>query len=248
MAGAIKREQQQRQRATQRLDILSRQLHTSLVERSTSSKSSISQASSGSGLSTPTASSSTSRSSVESSQNTPPSSAASSDTSIPPKPRFRFYLAASFIGKPLEAGPDGKAIHPKYAFDFAQDSPVRKWRDEILRLQKDKQVTPGDDFLFTLTNKKSGSCSFGLADGVGGWSESRVNPALFAQTLMYHAQQEAQRLDGQTKDWSKEGVYPHDILKCAYEDTLKEEDVKAGSATAIICTLDPFNGRMMAAK
>lgn len=29
--------------------------------------------------------------------------------------------------------------------------------------------------------------SFGVADGVGGWVESGVDPSLFAQALMYHA-------------------------------------------------------------
>jgi len=82
--------------------------------------------------------------------------------------------------------------------------------------------------------------SFGVADGVGGWALSGVDPSLFSQALMYHAHRYAKagwagepEVDA-TKDYKdREAVegwelHPRDCLKWAYQATLRERAVKAG--------------------
>ena len=49
----------------------------------------------------------------------------------------------------------------------------------------------GEDALLFEQMKGEGDVIFGVADGVGGWSENGVDPALFSQSLMYHAAQYA---------------------------------------------------------
>ena len=63
-------------------------------------------------------------------------------------------------------------------------------------------------------------------DGVGGWSESGVDPSVFSQALMYHAHQAA--LASASTGDSLGVVYPHDILQQAYDGVIAEEDVVAG--------------------
>lgn len=82
--------------------------------------------------------------------------------------------------------------------------------------------------------------SFGVADGVGGWASSGVDPSLFSQTLMYHSHRYAKggwagepEVDA-TQDYeAREAVegwelHPRDCLKLAYQATLRERAVIAG--------------------
>jgi len=82
--------------------------------------------------------------------------------------------------------------------------------------------------------------SFGVADGVGGWVESGVDPSLFSQALMYHAHRYSRsawagepEIDP-TMDYEEreqiEGweMTPHECLDLAYGGVLREKYVQAG--------------------
>lgn len=82
--------------------------------------------------------------------------------------------------------------------------------------------------------------SFGVADGVGGWASSGVDPSLFSQALMYHSHRYAKvgwpgepEVDT-TQDYEDqealEGweLHPLECLKLAYQATLRERSVIAG--------------------
>lgn len=83
--------------------------------------------------------------------------------------------------------------------------------------------------------------SFGVADGVGGWSDSGVDPALFSQALMYHAHRYSRNawagepeIDP-TMDYEEreqvEGweMTPYECLDLAYGGVLREKYVQAGT-------------------
>jgi protein phosphatase PTC7 len=82
--------------------------------------------------------------------------------------------------------------------------------------------------------------SFGLADGVGGWVDSGVDPSLFSQALMYHAHRYSRNawagepeIDP-TMDYEEreqiEGweMTPYECLDLAYGGVLREKFVQAG--------------------
>jgi protein phosphatase PTC7 len=84
--------------------------------------------------------------------------------------------------------------------------------------------------------------SFGVADGVGGWVDSGVDPALFSQALMYHAHSYSRNawagepeidptLDyeerEQVEGWE---VTPYECLDLAYGGVLREKIVQAGKS------------------
>jgi protein phosphatase PTC7 len=84
--------------------------------------------------------------------------------------------------------------------------------------------------------------SFGVADGVGGWVESGVDPSLFSQALMYHAHRYSRsawagepEIDP-TMDYEEreqiEGweMTPYECLDLAYGGVLREKYVQAGEA------------------
>ncbi len=82
--------------------------------------------------------------------------------------------------------------------------------------------------------------SFGVADGVGGWIESGVDPSLFSQALMYHAHRYSRNawagepeidptLDYEEREqiegWE---MTPFECLDLAYQGVLREKSVQAG--------------------
>ena len=86
--------------------------------------------------------------------------------------------------------------------------------------------------------------SFGVADGVGGWVDSGVDPALFSQALMYHAHRYSRNawagepeIDP-TMDYEEreqiEGweMTPYECLDLAYGGVLREKYVQAGVCRA----------------
>lgn len=119
--------------------------------------------------------------------------------------------------------------------------------------------------------------SFGVADGVGGWVESGVDPSLFSQALMYHAHRYSRNawagepeidptLDYEEREqiegWE---MTPYECLDLAYHGVLREKMVQAGmflancvisvsltchsgSSTACIISLNAANGLLRSAK
>ncbi|KAH9901361.1 protein serine/threonine phosphatase 2C [Cubamyces lactineus] len=173
-----------------------------------------------------------------------------------PRP-YRFHVGASWAGKPHD--PRGPRVKSS---PFPPDSPIGKWRDQMLS----KPNTPagkhiGEDFFYVqdMREKSLKGISLGVADGVGGWTESGVDPSLFSQALMYHAHryskaawpgepevdptQEYEERE-QVEGWE---LTPLECLESAYGGVLRERNVLAGSSTACVMTLNASNGLLRAA-
>lgn len=71
-----------------------------------------------------------------------------------------------------------------------------------------------------------------IDSGVGGWSESGVDPGVFSQALMYYAQKTTDDLRKEaTKSENQETgspLYPHDLLRAAYDAVMHDKEVVAG--------------------
>ena len=82
--------------------------------------------------------------------------------------------------------------------------------------------------------------ALGIADGVGGWVETGVDPSLFSQALMYHAHRysttgwpgepEIDPTQDYEESQSVEGweLLPADCLQLAHQGVLRERNVIAG--------------------
>ena len=173
----------------------------------------------------------------------PFSTSAASSSSAPPGP-FRFAVGQAFHAKPSDPsprkGPDGKPLK-QVQQGFAAESPLARWRDESLKAMP---WGAGHDWLFS-EETQGGGVVVGIADGVGGWEESGVNPAFFAQALLYHA---SEHVKNGAKRGQGQGQGPRTILRAAYDDVVKDPGVVAGSSTACIVCLDGTRGTLEAAK
>ncbi|KAF8350716.1 hypothetical protein F5887DRAFT_1058744 [Amanita rubescens] len=149
---------------------------------------------------------------------------------------YTFHLGASWAAKPND--PYEKLVK----IPFPSDSLIGSWRDKILAWPKRIQSKdPGEDFLYIQTG-----ISFGVADGVGGWTVSGVDPALFSQALMYHAHRYSRNawpgepeidptLDYEEREqiegWE---MTPVECLDLAYGGVLRETFVQAGESNLVL--------------
>ncbi|KAK4058633.1 Protein phosphatase 2C 7 [Microbotryomycetes sp. JL221] len=146
----------------------------------------------------------------------------------------------------VHARPDWRARQSRVVRQgFDKSHPVAQWRDAILR---DCPWGAGEDwFMLDRTSAmatqdaasqlagKGGvtdaeameTVVMAVADGVGGWTESGVDPSHFSQALMFYAHNSVNQ--GTTD--------PKKILEEAYDQVLKEKRVVAGSSTACVLAI-----------
>ncbi|KAF8275027.1 phosphatase 2C-like domain-containing protein [Lactarius quietus] len=174
-------------------------------------------------------------------------------TSTMPRP-YRFHVCANWLSAPPEHGMKKRSV------PFPADSPIGIWRDLSLAWPRPgNSKTPGEDFFYVQEMQGQSGISFGVADGVGGWASSGVDPSLFSQALMYHSHRYAKvgwpgepEVDT-TQDYEDreaiEGweLHPRECLKLAYQATLRERSVIAGSSTACLINLNASSGLLRAA-
>ncbi|KIP09148.1 hypothetical protein PHLGIDRAFT_29246 [Phlebiopsis gigantea 11061_1 CR5-6] len=166
-----------------------------------------------------------------------------------PRP-YRFHVGASWAGKPAQ--PRQRQLNTQ---PFASDSEIGQWRDHVLSRPNDSMGRHiGEDFFYIQEG-----ISLGVADGVGGWVDSGVDPSLFSQALMYHAHRYAKQgwagepeIDP-TQDYEDreqvEGweLTPMECMDLAHGGVMREKGIMAGSSTACIVNINASSGLLRAA-
>ena len=71
----------------------------------------------------------------------------------------------------------------------------------------------------------------GVADGVGGWIESNIDPAIFARCLCDNM---AQITATCSTKLSVEYEYPRKLLELGYKAVMEDSDVIGGGSTACV--------------
>ncbi|KAH0830559.1 phosphatase 2C-like domain-containing protein [Lanmaoa asiatica] len=149
-------------------------------------------------------------------------------------------LRVSWAPKP----PDPKLT--RFHTAFSADSQLGKWRDAMLAHPKHSlSKDAGEDFFYHTEARPLG-VAFGVADGVGGWVDSGVDPSLFAQALMYCAHNHSRdswagepEIDPtqdhedhhDVRGWE---ITPYECLDLAYRRVLGEQLVEAGGLMPLL--------------
>ncbi|KAF9154016.1 Protein phosphatase PTC7 [Linnemannia schmuckeri] len=205
----------------------------------------------------------TSASSIAGGASTTSSAAASSPSSVPSPASqiaFNYLLAASWHPKSrhrkassaLSASGSSSSSSSASSSEDDNDESKTKWWKQKLRAGK---VDAGEDAFFHVSTPSR--VALGVADGVGGWSEVGVDPALFSWALMDNAEAVARLTDvdqsgADAKDSQTDhsaGKIPLDaqtILDGAYSELVQSGKVEAGSSTACILSLCKVTGTLRA--
>ncbi|KAF5858485.1 hypothetical protein ETB97_004326 [Aspergillus alliaceus] len=142
--------------------------------------------------------------------------------------RISYRVAASSSGK-------GSRFHPaKNTSDFNPHlhralGVATDVKSAAIRRQR--RPDSGEDAFFVsqVGQHNNGAIAFAVADGVGGWSESRVDPADFSHALCGYMAETA-------LDWdvSAEQLRAKNLLQAGYDQVVADESICAGGSTASV--------------
>lgn len=90
--------------------------------------------------------------------------------------------------------------------------------------------TSGQDAFFVSRIGDSNNMAFGVADGVGGWSESGIDSAHFSHGLCEHVIQVAESTESAAEAW----IGAQKLLQKAYDGVVADESISGGGSTACV--------------
>ena len=144
---------------------------------------------------------------------------------------FNYRIAASF-------SPKGHRFNPKqgvYSFDLER----HQRRNRAIR----SRVKSGQDAFFVSGIGNSTNVAFGVADGVGGWSESGIDSAHFSHGLCGYLAKTAEN----TEDGLEAKLRVGPLLQKAYDAVLSDLSIPGGGSTACIA-IGQTDGNLEVAK
>ncbi|PLB44758.1 protein serine/threonine phosphatase 2C [Aspergillus steynii IBT 23096] len=151
-------------------------------------------------------------------------------------PRISYRIAASASGK-------GRRFHPaKNTHDFTPDlSAVGVATDTTdPAIRRKRRPDSGEDAFFVsrVGHEDPRPVAFAVADGVGGWAESKVDPADFSHALCCYMAQSA-------LDWEQpaEQLRAKNLLQAGYDQVVADKSIRAGGCTASVGVGSP-DGRV----
>lgn len=149
---------------------------------------------------------------------------------------YSFHVAASFIGK------DGGRYDPStHIFHF---NPYNR----IQQTKRDKRSRPnsGHDAFFVSRVGDTGATAMGVADGVGGWVDSGVDPADFSHGLCDYVAAAAYEHGAGSSRGVPAGDKPptaipraRDLLQAGYQAVCEDRSIRAGGSTACVAVASP---------
>lgn len=143
---------------------------------------------------------------------------------------FSYRVGASFSAK-------GRHFDPKrdhYTYD--PDNRARKNYDT-------GRPTSGQDAFFVSRIGTGTSVAFGVADGVGGWSDSGIDSAHFSHGLCEHMIEAAEN----TNKTAEETLGAGQLLKTGYDGVVADKAIAGGGSTACVA-VGKGNGSFQVAK
>lgn len=180
-----------------------------------------------------------------------PASSSSSTTTTQPSPtpvspspssRFSYSIAASYIAKdhPFDAS--------KHIFHFNPYNRVQQQPRQQQRKSRASRPRSGQDaFFVSRIGNGTGAVALGVADGVGGWMDSGVDPADFSHGFCDYAAAEAYGYEGkpslpsgrQQKNNKLTPALPsaRELMQRGYDAVCHDPTIPAGGSTATVAVL-----------
>lgn len=140
-------------------------------------------------------------------------------------PRFSYHIASSFIGKDRPYDPSSHVFH------FNPHNRIQPPRNRRRSARPDS----GHDAFFVSRVNESGSVAFGVADGVGGWVDSGVDPADFSHGFCDYMALAAHEY----KPGEDEPLTARRLMQKGYDAICHDPSLGAGGSTACVAIASP---------
>lgn len=134
--------------------------------------------------------------------------------------RFSYHVASSFIAKDRPYNPSSHVFH------FNPYNRIQPPRNR----QPSARPESGHDAFFVSRVNDSGSVAFGVADGVGGWVDSGVDPADFSHGFCDYMALAAH--EHQTS--SEAPLTARKLMQKGYDAICNDRSLRAGGSTACV--------------
>ncbi|KAI7342589.1 protein serine/threonine phosphatase 2C [Hortaea werneckii] len=160
-------------------------------------------------------------------------------------PRFTYRLGAASAGKRTPVRP-AKLDRDFWAYASTQESPSPPY------LRSTKKDAGEDAFFATTVGESPHHVAFGVADGVGGWQDSGVDPSDFShglcglmagtaktyEGLLSVSQEEQEEEENEGRRRRRRNVRPRELLQVAYDAVIGNPRIVAGGCTASLGVAD----------
>ncbi|ORY14590.1 phosphatase 2C-like domain-containing protein [Clohesyomyces aquaticus] len=149
-------------------------------------------------------------------------------------PQFSYQVAASYSAKGHRFNAE-RNTYTRRVFDPAKGR-FQSLKECKEATDKRMRAKSGQDSFFFSQVGTTHTSAFGVADGVGGWVESGVDPADFSHGLCEYMACAA-------RIWSQEAssssLHPKDLLQVAYDEVIADKSIIGGGSTACLAVAEP---------
>ncbi|KAL7628606.1 Protein phosphatase 2C 7 [Parahypoxylon ruwenzoriense] len=135
--------------------------------------------------------------------------------------RFTYHVAAAFSAKYERFDPTSNVFH---------FNPYNRIQTQKKR-PKSKRPASGQDAFFISRVGDTNAVAFGIADGVGGWEDSGVDPADFSHSFCDYMASAAYE---HKSDPGESPLTARSLMQKGYVDVCKDRSIHAGGSTAAI--------------
>ena len=168
---------------------------------------------------------------------------------------FSYGVAASYIAKDRPYDPSTHVFHFNPYNNRLQQSSVAAQKKRLsaprqqLKQKKQQRPESGQDAFFVSRVGETGTVALAVADGVGGWMESGVDPADFSHGLCEYMAAAAYEhgktvgTDKQQQQQQQQQTPPplsaRRLMEIGYQAVRHDRAIPAGGSTAIVGLLSP---------
>ncbi|CAK7272629.1 Protein phosphatase 2C 7 [Sporothrix epigloea] len=155
---------------------------------------------------------------------------------------FTYSVAASYIAKDRPYDPNTHVFHFNPYNRLQQNSTSQRKRPS-------QRPDSGQDAFFVSRVGETGTVALGVADGVGGWMESGVDPADFSHGICeymataayeYGKTQGTKHAETSLKDQKQmPSLGARQLMEIGYQAVHHDRSIRAGGSTAIVGLLSP---------
>ncbi|KAF2739252.1 protein serine/threonine phosphatase 2C [Polyplosphaeria fusca] len=145
-------------------------------------------------------------------------------------PHFSYLVAASYSAKGQRFDAE-KNLFTRKPYDPVNSS-FTGLKDCKSAIDKRMRPRSGQDAFFFSQVGTTQSVAFGVADGVGGWAESNVDPSDFSHGL-------CEFMACAARAWPQSSLHPKDLLQRAYDEVSVDKDIEGGGSTACLAVAAP---------
>jgi protein phosphatase PTC7 len=149
-------------------------------------------------------------------------------------PQFSYHVAASYSAKQDRFNADANLFtNPPYDPSKTTIANLKACKDSINKRHRAKS---GQDAFFFSQIGTTNATAFGVADGVGGWVESGLDPADFSHGLCEYMTCAARSWPQGSNTTS---LHPKDLLQVAYDEVTEDDSIEGGGSTACLAIAEP---------